>query len=230
MSAPTAAQALDFLDVVAKLKTTLRTGWVENGVRNVESVADHMYRMAILSLLCKDEALDVSRLIKVSIMHDVAEAVIGDLSPKQMRERGISKEAKYEMERQAMKDISEIFKGSPLAEELLALWDEYENGDTKECFWVKDIDRLEMGLQAFDYERAQGVDLSPFYGSVKGRIEHPWLKSLCDELMARREEYLKTHTLEKRSEATRVNSLLIPCLATFAAGLFIGFAFKTRRQ
>ena len=49
MSAPIAPhKALNFFSVVGKLKTTLRTGWVDHKVPQPESVADHMYRMTML--------------------------------------------------------------------------------------------------------------------------------------------------------------------------------------
>lgn len=44
---------LDFLLIVGKLKTEKRTGWVNNKVPQVESIADHMYRMAIMAFFIR---------------------------------------------------------------------------------------------------------------------------------------------------------------------------------
>jgi len=76
---------LEFLRVVGKLKTLKRTGWVNNGVELPESVADHMYRMAMCSFLITDPALDRARLMKLAIVHDLAEALVGDIVPHDVR-------------------------------------------------------------------------------------------------------------------------------------------------
>jgi len=81
VSPPSASQALDFLRVVGKLKTLKRTGWVNNKVALPESVADHMYRMAMCSFLITDPALDRTRLMKLAVVHDLAEALVGDIVP-----------------------------------------------------------------------------------------------------------------------------------------------------
>eukprot|EP01060_Flectonema_neradi_P008488 TRINITY_DN16068_c0_g1_i1.p1 TRINITY_DN16068_c0_g1~~TRINITY_DN16068_c0_g1_i1.p1 ORF type:complete len:226 (+),score=39.23 TRINITY_DN16068_c0_g1_i1:78-755(+) len=214
------AKTLDFLEYIGTLKQTKRTGWVENGVENVESVADHMYRMGIVSLLSGDKELNTDRLIKVSLVHDIAESVIGDISPKQMRERGLTKEAKSQMEKQAMQDIANTLGGDTGAE-LLSLWNEYEDSNTKEGLWVKDIDRLEMCIQAFEYERNQGVDLSGFYTSIVGRLKDPWLISLGEELMSRREAFLKTTTLTAKTEKSACKSCL-GYVAALGVGVLVG--------
>lgn len=82
---PGASQALEFLRVVGKLKTLKRTGWVNNGVTLPESVADHMYRMAMCSFLITDPALDRYRLMKIAVVHDLAEALVGDIVPHDTR-------------------------------------------------------------------------------------------------------------------------------------------------
>lgn len=81
VSPPSASQALDFLRVVGKLKTLKRTGWVNNKIALPESVADHMYRMAMCSFLITDPALDRTRLMKLAVVHDLAEALVGDIVP-----------------------------------------------------------------------------------------------------------------------------------------------------
>ena len=71
--------------MVGKLKTLKRTGWVNNGVALPESVADHMYRMAMCSFLITDPVLDRARLMKLAVVHDLAEALVGDIVPHDVR-------------------------------------------------------------------------------------------------------------------------------------------------
>jgi len=86
---------LQFLVHVGQAKRTFRTGWVLHGVERVESVADHMYRMAVMALLLPniDEQSKV-RCMKLALVHDLAESVVGDLTDFD----GISKEDKHRRE------------------------------------------------------------------------------------------------------------------------------------
>ena len=72
-------KALDFFRLVGKLKTTPRTGWVNNEVISPESIADHMYRMSMLAMLITDPVIDKNRLIKICLVHDLGESIVGRL-------------------------------------------------------------------------------------------------------------------------------------------------------
>jgi hypothetical protein len=63
--------------VVGKLKTLKRTGWVNNNVFEPESVADHMYRMSMLTFMLVDTDIKRDHLMKVCMIHDLAEALVG---------------------------------------------------------------------------------------------------------------------------------------------------------
>ena len=63
------------------------------------------------------------------------------------------------------------------------LWQEYEHGQTKEAKFVKDLDRLEMVLQAFEYEKSRGNDrLQQFYEGAVPKISHPEVKKWAGAL------------------------------------------------
>ena len=74
-------KALKFFETVGKLKTLKRTGWVNHDVSMPESVADHMYRMTMLCFMLTDKELDKDRLMKMCLVHDLAEATVGDITP-----------------------------------------------------------------------------------------------------------------------------------------------------
>jgi putative hydrolase of HD superfamily len=64
------------------LQVTKRSGWVRKGVAGPESIADHMYRMGLMATLCAGASgVDVTRCIKMALVHDVAEAIVGDITP-----------------------------------------------------------------------------------------------------------------------------------------------------
>jgi len=74
---------------------------------------------------------------------------VGDLTP----HCGVSKEEKHAMEMQAMRSLVDTLGGTPVAEEIYQLWLEYEENKTNEAKFVKDLDKFEMIVQAFEYEK-----------------------------------------------------------------------------
>lgn len=123
-----------------------------------------MYRMSIIALTLPQRNVDVSHAMKLCLVHDLAEAIVGDITPRD----NVSKAEKHRLESDAMADIrDQVLTGSVLGHEVFALWNEYEEGNTHAAVFVKQIDKLEMILQADDYERAQGKDLSDFFESTR---------------------------------------------------------------
>jgi len=97
--------SVDFLTLIQSLKVTKRTGWVRKGISGPESIADHMYRMSIMALISADnEGLDHSRCMKIALAHDMAEALVGDITPHD----NVTKEDKEAMERTAMHKITSV--------------------------------------------------------------------------------------------------------------------------
>ncbi|GAB1295014.1 5'-deoxynucleotidase HDDC2 [Apodemus speciosus] len=71
-----------------------RTGWVYRNVEKPESVSDHMYRMAIMAMVTKDDRLNKDRCIRLALVHDMAECIVGDIAPAD----NIPKEEKHRRE------------------------------------------------------------------------------------------------------------------------------------
>lgn len=94
---------------------------------------------------------------------------MGDITPRDK----VPKAEKHRLELEAMAEIRDVvLEGSPVADEVFALWNEYEDGKTEAAIFVKQIDKLEMILQADDYERAQGKDLSDFFESTQNSFSN----------------------------------------------------------
>ena len=186
MSAPiTPQKALNFFTTVGKLKTTLRTGWVDHKVPQPESVADHMYRMTMLCWCITDTTIDRDRLMKICLVHDLAEATVGDITPPEVS--GVSKEEKKKLELQALKDICNDLDNETVGNEIMELWNEYEDGETATAKVAKQLDKYEMIVQADEYEKAnmdEKKKLDSFFKSTEGYFTHPeiaeWDKLLRD--------------------------------------------------
>ncbi|KAK3842070.1 MAG: HD domain-containing protein [Linnemannia gamsii] len=179
---------LQFLHIVEKLKRTKRTGWVNNGIKPAESIADHMYRMGIMTMLIdeKTAGVDKNRCIKMAIVHDLAESLVGDITPYD----GVTVEDKHTQERNAMHHLChELLGWSAQAQEISALWAEYEAAATPEALLVKDFDKFEMIMQALEYEKSEDVTLEDFFAGTRGKFKHPMVTGWVDELEAERAQH-----------------------------------------
>lgn len=193
-SAP--SSPLYFLQIIQRLKTTPREGWRRFDIINGESIADHMYRMGIITMLCPPE-LDINRdrCVKMALIHDMAEALVGDITPPD----NVAKDVKYQRELDSMHYIcDELLKPiSPtIAEEFLGLWLEYEEGTTKEAIFVKDVDRFELVSQTIEYEKEYDAqkDLREFLHVRKG-IKNDFVKKWVEDAMKERDAYWKSKGL-----------------------------------
>jgi len=143
-----------FYQTVRKLKEIKRSGWIERGVVNAESVSDHSFMTTLLCMVIPKKGIDKEKVIKMSLIHDLAESEIGDIITKEHWEQGgtITRSEKFEKEERAMKNITSNLSESE-AKEILDLWKENEEGKTPEALFIRDIDVLEMIMQAYDYYR-----------------------------------------------------------------------------
>ncbi|KAK8522949.1 hypothetical protein V6N12_056641 [Hibiscus sabdariffa] len=188
------ASAIDFLTLCHSLKTTKRKGWINHGIKGPESIADHMYRMALMALIAGDlPGVNRERCIKIAIVHDIAEAIVGDITPS----CGVPKEEKRRREQAALTEMCKILGGGMRAEEIQQLWAEYENNASLEANLVKDFDKVELILQALEYEMEHGKVLDEFFLSTEGKFQTEIGKSWAKEINSRRKSLLADKT--KRS-------------------------------
>ena len=103
--------------------------------------------------------VDFAKLVKICLVHDLGEAVGGDVpAPEQARRReaGLST-GKGKDERRDLFTLLESLP-SPLKAEILELWDEYEAADTAEAKLAKALDKLETILQHTQGRNPEGFD------------------------------------------------------------------------
>jgi putative hydrolase of HD superfamily len=182
-----ASAAIDFLTLTRNLKTTKRTGWIHRGVHHPESIADHMYRMSLMAMISSfSTSLNTDRCIKLALVHDLAEAKVGDITP----HCGVSEKDKYELELDTMEYISNMLGPLMGGDEILELWKEYEDGTTEEARLLKDLDKIEMILQAQEYEAEGSHDktLDQFFTSTEGKWKTEIGKAWAAEIVRRRKK------------------------------------------
>ncbi|CAK5074788.1 unnamed protein product [Meloidogyne enterolobii] len=154
----------NLLEIVDRLKHLKRTGWVMYAVAECETVASHMYRMAILSECRKD--LDIDKCVRMALVHDIGEAIIGDITPN----CGVSVEKKYIIEKQAVEQISTYVPAS-IGENWTQLWLEYAEACTPEA-------KADFLAQALSYEeKDKTLDFEEFFNSTKNAFsEEPFVE------------------------------------------------------
>ncbi|HEY8110226.1 MAG TPA: HD domain-containing protein [Candidatus Nitrosotenuis sp.] len=170
----------DFLKTAIELKTIPRQGWINKlGLKDPESVADHCYSMAVMAMVFSDlKKLDTEKIIKMTLLHDLAEAMIGDLTPDD-----VAKSKKEKMENNAMKKILANLPKS-LKNQYETIWAEYQQNSTREARLLHQIDKLEMALQAKSYKkRFTKKQLAPFFDSAKKEISDHELKKMLKKTL-----------------------------------------------
>ncbi|XP_053300797.1 HD domain-containing protein 2 isoform X1 [Pleuronectes platessa] len=187
---------LQFMKLIGQLKRVPRTGWVYREVKKPESVSDHMYRMAMMSLTITDPTVDKDRCIKLALVHDMAECIVGDIAPSD----NVSKAEKHRREEEAMRHLSSLLPEG-LKQEMYGLWEEYETQSSAEARLVKQFDLLEMILQAHEYEELEGAPgrLQEFFDSTSGRFHHPDVLQLLSSLNEERGRHMNKNDTTKNS-------------------------------
>lgn len=136
-------QVLDFLRAAESLKTATRSGYTTTGER--ESVAEHTWRLCLMALVLRPgfPEVDFAKLIRICIVHDLGEAIGGDVPAPEQARRGASKSA------DERRDLLTLVGSLPpeQRDEIVVLWDEYEGGVTPEARMAKGLDKLETILQ-----------------------------------------------------------------------------------
>ena len=128
------------------------------------------------------ENFNSEKILKMTLLHDLAESKIGDFTPGQ-----ISKEKKDTLENAAIEEILSNLPDS-LCEQYLIIWKEYQMNDSDESKIVHQIDKLEMVLQAKIYQKDgyPKEKLDSFLKSAELEITEPKLKELFVQIIKER--------------------------------------------
>lgn len=193
--AESTSSPVPFFHLLERLKTTKRAGWQRFGVEQCESIADHMYRMSILTMMAPksiSDRLDILKCTRMALIHDMAESLVGDITPVDP----VSKEEKNRREAATMDFICDNllgkFNGGLNGRELRQIWQEYEDSETLESHFVHDIDKIELLVQMLEYERAHdgAKDLGEFTW-VATKIKSAEVKAWADMIFWERVQLWK---------------------------------------
>ncbi len=194
---------LNFLIEVGKLKRKPRRGWQVHQIKNPETTAEHIFRVAILAwTLGRKRKMNLERVIKMALIHDLCEVYAPDLTPYDpllpKNKRKIMEvlkkwpkfttplkikrhKDKYKSECRALdKLIAKL--PTNLKAEIKSLWLDFEKGLTKEGRFVKQVDKTENLLQGIEYWKK--------HGKIQYHLWMRWIKEILDDPVLL--EFIKT--------------------------------------
>lgn len=194
---------MEVLNLAERLKFEMRHSRLSNG--DQESVADHVWQMSLMAVLMHrslEHPVEIGRALKLVIVHDIVEAIAGDIP---FFETGARKAAKRENEERAIERIRDMLS-PPVDREIYDLWHEFEAGETGEAKFARALDNLEVQLQ---HNRAsldtwEEVEYGLVYTKMDGVCGHDsFLKAFCEEVKAEaevkmRESGVDTDELRRR--------------------------------
>lgn len=173
MDRPDLLRILQFLRDAEQLKDVTRTAWTSKGRR--ESTAEHTWRLCLMALVLEGAfpEVDLGRLLRMLVVHDLGEALNGDVSATLQPPEG-----KAEAERADLLHLLEPLPAQ-VGREILALWDEYEAAETVESRIAKGLDKLETILQHTQGLNPPDFDYAFNLGYGTGHTAtHPVLREL----------------------------------------------------
>ncbi|HJS47127.1 MAG TPA: HD domain-containing protein [Gemmatimonadales bacterium] len=182
------AGLLEFLRAAERLKVVTRSGFTSAG--EPESVAEHTWRLALMALLVAPEipGVDFARLVKICLVHDLGEAIGGDIPAPEQARRGEDGGKAAAERRDLVRLVGPL--PAPLREEVTALWDEYDAARTPEARLAKALDRLETILQHTQGRNPPGFDYRFNLGYGRQHTEAPplvaALRAALDQATERR--------------------------------------------
>ncbi|MEM7068484.1 MAG: HD domain-containing protein [Pseudomonadota bacterium] len=136
------AGIITFLKEAERLKDTLRSGYTAQGKQ--ESTAEHTWRLTLMAMMFSRDVNDCNllKLLKLCIIHDLGEALSGDIP-------AIKQQRAPDKSEQELADLRTLCESLPqdLREEMMDLWAEYEAGETREAVFAKGFDKLETILK-----------------------------------------------------------------------------------
>ncbi|MFJ5770073.1 HD domain-containing protein [Psychrobacillus sp. NPDC093180] len=151
---------IDILKVIKlgeKLKYELRHSWLSTGRQ--ESVAEHTWRVSLMAMLVEpylDKKVDIAKLLKMIIIHDLVEAEARDIPAFETMNNMEKKKERNEM--RAIENIRDTLKGN-LGEDIYNLWIEFENKQSFEAKVANALDKLEAQIQHNEADISTWIDV-----------------------------------------------------------------------
>jgi putative hydrolases of HD superfamily len=199
-------EILDFLIKAGNLKKMPRTGFVWLGVQEPETIAQHIYRVALMNWILGMKGkrkMDLEKVIKISLVHDICEVYAGDMTPYwgllpadpalrlEMLKHYVRLPKGLKLKRGRIKHnkekkaLQKLIKGlePKTRKEMLDHWMDYEKMASREGRFVKQGDKVETLLQALEYwGSTPDTPVMGWWEEVDEIVDDPVLRDFLDRL------------------------------------------------
>jgi putative hydrolases of HD superfamily len=189
-----------FAQLAIQLKHVQRQGWLDRGVTDPESVADHSWSVALLAwlLAAQHPQLDRERVLLLGLLHDLPEALAGDATPFDQHRNasgaidpghfvdapGYTPEVRHRKRQREIAALEQMLDCLPedVAGTVRSAWLEYDAAETAEAHFVKQVDKLETAIQALSYQNVDaGIVIESFLSGAERDIEDPVVAAVLAE-------------------------------------------------
>jgi len=144
------------------------------------------YRTACMCLsLNPTDGLDQTKCMKMALIKDLGVSTTGDVVTAGLNPDDITREERFLKEQDAIHKIASSLGGVGGAE-IVYLWRELQKGETPEALYVRDMNKLDMVMQADTYEQTQAVRLDDFFNTTSNAYKTSLFQSLDAEVRTRR--------------------------------------------
>lgn len=193
---------LHFFEKIEKLKTVKRALRVSDQSHQ-ESPAEHSWRMAIMALLLSEDLkikIDIIKVIKMILIHDLGEIAVGDVWLVKKNKK--AEKTKFQQELQGVKKIFALLPKDQ-AKSLQKLWLEFANRQSAEAKFAYALDKIEVIIQRGDlhYANWERKDILPIilHWADEAVIDYPQFKILWQMVQSR----IKKQAQSKKSKITK---------------------------
>ena len=187
---------ISFIKKAEQAKNELRHSWTS--IDRQESIADHSWRVSLILIVCSPyfpENFDLLKSIKMAILHDLGEIVVGDMHFLEVNKSKDQKFNRSKLERSGVIEVCKSLAKSRI--EILEIWEEFEENKSSEAQVVNCLDRIEVCIQhsqsnlskwTEDEINSIGFYFSkidepfPFLKDIKEAVKQNCLKKISDKL------------------------------------------------
>lgn len=187
---------LSFIREAERLKNVLRSAYTSEGRR--ESTAEHTWRLCLTAMVFEDKlrTLDFAKVLKICVLHDLGEAISGDIP-------AVEQHVVPDKSEKERKDLLQLMQPlePQLRSDFLALWEEYENASSPEALVVKALDKIETLIQHnqganppnFDYEfnlsyGRKYTSTDPLFSEIRELIDRDTRRRAAENAMKGRKD------------------------------------------
>lgn len=163
------SQQMNFITEIDKQKSIFRQSYLADGSRN-ENDAEHAWHLALMAIVLgeySNESIDILKVIKMVLIHDLVEIDAGDTYAYDIK----GNEDKYIRESAAAKRIFALLPQDQ-GKQLYQLWEEFEARETKEAKFAAALDRVQPILLNYLSEGKAWLKHSIARSQVEKRNEH----------------------------------------------------------